>query len=61
LAATDELTGLAIYRKLSEILESEIKQSDRTARLFSSFAVMPPIKEEHHPSARVSSPFNVGH
>jgi diguanylate cyclase (GGDEF)-like protein/PAS domain S-box-containing protein len=35
LAATDGLTGLANYRKLSETLESEIKRSDRTARAFS--------------------------
>jgi diguanylate cyclase (GGDEF)-like protein/PAS domain S-box-containing protein len=34
LAATDALTGLANYRKLSETLESEIKRSDRTARAF---------------------------
>jgi diguanylate cyclase (GGDEF)-like protein/PAS domain S-box-containing protein len=34
LAATDALTGLANYRRLSEILESEIKRSDRTARAF---------------------------
>jgi GGDEF domain-containing protein len=34
LAATDALTGLANYRKLSEILESEIKRSQRTARIF---------------------------
>jgi diguanylate cyclase (GGDEF)-like protein/PAS domain S-box-containing protein len=34
LAATDELTGLATYRKLSETLESEIKRSERTARAF---------------------------
>jgi diguanylate cyclase (GGDEF)-like protein/PAS domain S-box-containing protein len=34
LAATDALTGLANYRKLSEILESEIKRSERTARAF---------------------------
>ena len=37
LAATDALTGLANYRKLSETLESEIKRSQRTAR---SFAVL---------------------
>ena len=37
LAATDALTGLANYRRLSEILESEIKRSERTAR---SFAVL---------------------
>ncbi len=34
LAATDSLTGLANYRKLSETLESEIKRSDRTGRAF---------------------------
>jgi diguanylate cyclase (GGDEF)-like protein/PAS domain S-box-containing protein len=34
LAATDALTGLANYRRLSEELESEIKRSDRTARAF---------------------------
>jgi len=34
LAATDALTGLATYRRLSEALESEIKRSDRTARAF---------------------------
>jgi diguanylate cyclase (GGDEF)-like protein/PAS domain S-box-containing protein len=35
LADTDALTGLANYRRFSEILESEIKRSDRTARCFS--------------------------
>ena len=34
LAATDVLTGLANYRRLSETLESEIKRSQRTARAF---------------------------
>src|SRR5579864_316183 len=34
LAATDALTGLANYRRFSEILESEIKRSERTARPF---------------------------
>jgi diguanylate cyclase (GGDEF)-like protein/PAS domain S-box-containing protein len=34
LAATDALTGLANYRKLSEVLDSEIKRSGRTARAF---------------------------
>jgi diguanylate cyclase (GGDEF)-like protein/PAS domain S-box-containing protein len=34
LAATDALTGLANYRRLSETLESEIKRSDRTAQAF---------------------------
>src|ERR1039457_494110 len=34
LAATDTLTGLANYRRLSETLESEIKRSQRTARGF---------------------------
>jgi diguanylate cyclase (GGDEF)-like protein/PAS domain S-box-containing protein len=34
LAATDALTGLANYRRLSEILESEIRRSERTARAF---------------------------
>jgi diguanylate cyclase (GGDEF)-like protein len=34
LAATDALTGLANYRRLSEALESEIKRSDRTKRAF---------------------------
>jgi two-component system cell cycle response regulator len=37
LAATDALTGLANYRRLSETVESEIKRSERTAR---SFAVL---------------------
>jgi diguanylate cyclase (GGDEF)-like protein/PAS domain S-box-containing protein len=37
LAATDALTGLANYRRLSEALESEIKRSERTAR---SFAIL---------------------
>ena len=35
LAATDALTGLANYRRLSEELASEIKRSDRTGRAFS--------------------------
>jgi len=34
LAATDALTGLANYRKLSEALELEIRRSDRTRRAF---------------------------
>jgi diguanylate cyclase (GGDEF)-like protein/PAS domain S-box-containing protein len=34
LAETDALTELANYRRLSQILESEIKRSDRTARAF---------------------------
>lgn len=34
LAATDALTGLANYRRLSEELASEIKRSDRTERAF---------------------------
>lgn len=34
LAATDALTGLANYRRLSEALESEVKRSDRTGRAF---------------------------
>ena len=34
IAATDALTGLANYRRLSEILESEIKRSERTGRAF---------------------------
>src|ERR1017187_3917241 len=34
LAATDALTGLANYRRLSETLESEINRSHRTARAF---------------------------
>ena len=34
MAATDALTGLANYRRLSEALESEIKRSDRTGRAF---------------------------
>jgi diguanylate cyclase (GGDEF)-like protein/PAS domain S-box-containing protein len=34
IAATDALTGLANYRRLSEILETEIKRSERTARAF---------------------------
>jgi two-component system cell cycle response regulator len=35
LAATDPLTGLANYRRLSETIESEIKRSERTGREFS--------------------------
>jgi diguanylate cyclase (GGDEF)-like protein/PAS domain S-box-containing protein len=35
LADTDALTGLSNYRRFSEILESEIRRSDRTARPFS--------------------------
>jgi len=34
LAATDALTGLANYRKLSGVLESEINRSNRTGRPF---------------------------
>jgi len=34
LAATDALTGLANYRRLSETLELEIKRSERTTRAF---------------------------
>jgi diguanylate cyclase (GGDEF)-like protein/PAS domain S-box-containing protein len=34
LASTDELTGLANYRRLAEALESEIRRSDRTGRTF---------------------------
>ena len=34
LAATDSLTSLANYRRLSEALASEIKRSDRTGRAF---------------------------
>jgi diguanylate cyclase (GGDEF)-like protein/PAS domain S-box-containing protein len=34
LAATDALTGLANYRRLSEIMESEIRRSERTTRKF---------------------------
>lgn len=34
LAATDPLTGLANYRRLSETLDTEIKRSTRTAREF---------------------------
>jgi diguanylate cyclase (GGDEF)-like protein/PAS domain S-box-containing protein len=37
LAATDALTGLANYRRLSETLDSEIKRSERTGR---SFAIL---------------------
>jgi diguanylate cyclase (GGDEF)-like protein/PAS domain S-box-containing protein len=37
LAATDALTGLANYRRLSETMESEIKRSERTGR---SFAIL---------------------
>jgi diguanylate cyclase (GGDEF)-like protein len=33
-AATDAITGLANYRRLSETIESEIKRSERTARTF---------------------------
>jgi diguanylate cyclase (GGDEF)-like protein/PAS domain S-box-containing protein len=35
LAATDALTGLGNYRRLTEAMESEIKRSDRTRRAFS--------------------------
>jgi diguanylate cyclase (GGDEF)-like protein len=35
LAVTDPLTGLANYRRLIDILDSEIKRSDRTGRPFS--------------------------
>jgi len=38
LAATDALTSLANYRRLSEALESEIKRSDRTGRAFAVLA-----------------------
>jgi two-component system cell cycle response regulator len=34
LAATDALTGLPNYRKLSETLDSEIRRSRRTSRIF---------------------------
>jgi diguanylate cyclase (GGDEF)-like protein len=34
LAATDPLTGLANYRKLSDRVESEIRRSERTTRAF---------------------------
>jgi diguanylate cyclase (GGDEF)-like protein/PAS domain S-box-containing protein len=34
LAATDALTGLANYRRLTEVLGIEIKRSDRTGRAF---------------------------
>jgi diguanylate cyclase (GGDEF)-like protein len=34
LAETDALTGLANYRRLSEVVDSEIKRSERTARAF---------------------------
>jgi len=34
LAVTDSLTGLANYRRLMEVLDSEIKRSDRTRRPF---------------------------
>ena len=34
LAATDALTGLANYRRLSETLDTEIKRSQRTSRAF---------------------------
>ena len=34
LAATDALTGLPNYCKLSETLDSEIRRSDRTSRAF---------------------------
>ncbi len=34
LAATDPLTGLANYRKFLEVLDAEIKRSDRTGRPF---------------------------
>jgi two-component system cell cycle response regulator len=34
LEATDALTGLANYRRLSETVESEIKRTERTARAF---------------------------
>jgi diguanylate cyclase (GGDEF)-like protein/PAS domain S-box-containing protein len=38
LAATDALTSLANYRRLSEALESEIKRSNRTGRAFAVLA-----------------------
>ena len=38
LAATDALTNLANYRRLSEALESEIKRSDHTGRAFAVLA-----------------------
>jgi diguanylate cyclase (GGDEF)-like protein/PAS domain S-box-containing protein len=34
LAATDALTGLANYRRLTQALDTEIKRSDRTGRTF---------------------------
>jgi diguanylate cyclase (GGDEF)-like protein len=34
MAVTDPLTGLANYRKLVEVLDAEIKRSDRTGRAF---------------------------
>lgn len=38
LAATDALTGLANYRKLTEVLELEMKRSDRSGRSFAILA-----------------------
>jgi diguanylate cyclase (GGDEF)-like protein/PAS domain S-box-containing protein len=38
LAATDALTGLPNYRKVSETLESEMRRSDRTGRSFALLA-----------------------
>ena len=55
LAATDALTGLANYRRLSETVESEIKRSERTARAFAVLIFdlngMKRINDQHgHPA-----------
>jgi diguanylate cyclase (GGDEF)-like protein len=55
LAATDALTGLANYRRLSEAVESEIKRSERTARAFAVLIFdlngMKRINDQHgHPA-----------
>src|SRR6202049_4378998 len=55
LAATDALTGLANYRRLSEAVVSEIKRSERTARTFAVLIFdlngMKRINDQHgHPA-----------
>jgi diguanylate cyclase (GGDEF)-like protein len=55
LVATDALTGLANYRRLSEAVESEIKRSERTARAFAVLIFdlngMKRINDQHgHPA-----------
>jgi two-component system cell cycle response regulator len=54
-AATDALTGLANYRRLSEAVESEIKRSERTTRAFAVLIFdlngMKRINDQHgHPA-----------